>query len=127
MMHEYCDFCGSDASDNWFDRSVCPCGMMHTRCGNCGSPLDNCPYEPEPEWVPMENIRGRVWSETRDRRRTWYYEASVSGRVMLADNTGSYERVANACLFAVAALRRIYIAGHRLQKDYPQILRETRG
>jgi hypothetical protein len=39
-----CPSCGNDAEDNYFDREVCPepCGRMHTRCRNCGYPLDGC-------------------------------------------------------------------------------------
>jgi hypothetical protein len=33
-------------SDNYFDRTLCaePCGMMHTRCLECGDPLDRCEF-----------------------------------------------------------------------------------
>lgn len=42
----WCQRCGGDASDNWFDRSLCPCDdAMHTRCRNCGAALDGCEFE----------------------------------------------------------------------------------
>lgn len=53
-MEDKCPRCGGDADDNWFDRSFCPCenddmygGIMHTRCTNCGYPLDGCKFEQE--------------------------------------------------------------------------------
>lgn len=49
LTKERCPGCGGDASDNWFDRSRCPCepgiGTMHTRCVNCGYALDGCSVE----------------------------------------------------------------------------------
>jgi hypothetical protein len=42
---ERCPSCGGDAGDNWFDRSLCACGSMHTCCAKCGHALDGCPYE----------------------------------------------------------------------------------
>lgn len=39
-----CSSCGGDASDNHFDRSLCACGVMHTCCNACGTPLDPCEY-----------------------------------------------------------------------------------
>lgn len=51
MIKEKCLGCGGDASDNYFDRSLCPCehgpdwGVMHTRCRNCGTALDGCAFE----------------------------------------------------------------------------------
>ena len=40
-----CRHCGGDASDNSFDRSICPCGSMHTFHIPCGQPLDDCSCE----------------------------------------------------------------------------------
>ena len=42
-----CPECGTDAGDNWFDRSVCPepCGWMHTRCAGCDHPYEECVLE----------------------------------------------------------------------------------
>ena len=40
-----CPNCGGRAGDNWFDRSLCICGVMHTRCSACGVALDDCDYE----------------------------------------------------------------------------------
>jgi hypothetical protein len=37
-----CPSCGGDAADNWFDRTLCTEGDMHTRCKNCGFALDGC-------------------------------------------------------------------------------------
>jgi hypothetical protein len=36
-----------DPEDTWFDRSICPepCGTMHTRCVDCGRPVDGCPHD----------------------------------------------------------------------------------
>ncbi len=36
-----CPKCGGLASDNYFDRSVCPdpCNSTHTRCKACGKAL----------------------------------------------------------------------------------------
>ena len=42
---ELCPDCGADAGDNWFDRSICACGLMHTRCRGCGGAYGECPYE----------------------------------------------------------------------------------
>ena len=46
-MSERCPSCGGDASDNWFDRSICPepCDSMHTRCVKCGVALDGCEFD----------------------------------------------------------------------------------
>lgn len=44
---ETCPGCGGDAGDNWFDRSICACGAMHTCCAKCGRALDGCEYEQE--------------------------------------------------------------------------------
>jgi hypothetical protein len=127
---EHCPCCGGDASYNWFDRSICPCGWMHTRCNECGAALDGRCAE---EWstgateVTQEQIRGHVWSEGlwgSKTKRLWYYEVKVNGRKMLADNASDYQKIQNACRFDVAALRRIYLAGHELQKDYDQIMGE---
>ena len=45
MNRAKCPGCGGPASDNWFDRSLCACGAMHTCCSNCGQALDDCEYE----------------------------------------------------------------------------------
>jgi hypothetical protein len=51
---EKCPGCGGDASNNYFDRSFCPCdmdedgfgvGVMHTRCAECHTALDGCDFE----------------------------------------------------------------------------------
>lgn len=41
-LRHRCPSCGGPESDNWFDRSLCDCGMMHTRCKRCGHALDDC-------------------------------------------------------------------------------------
>lgn len=33
------------ASDSWFDRSLCACNSMHTRCTDCGKPMGGCPFD----------------------------------------------------------------------------------
>lgn len=43
---ERCPMCGGNAANNWFDRSICSCGSMHTCCCECGYELDGCPDNP---------------------------------------------------------------------------------
>lgn len=40
-----CPNCGGDAGNNYFDRSLCACDVMHTRCRECGFALDICPLD----------------------------------------------------------------------------------
>ena len=39
------EFC-HPGGDLWFDRALCACDAMHTRCAGCGRALDGCPYDP---------------------------------------------------------------------------------
>jgi hypothetical protein len=31
-------------ADVWFDRNVCPCGVLHERCMGCGHAVDGCTF-----------------------------------------------------------------------------------
>jgi hypothetical protein len=57
-VEEKCPNCGGDATDNWFDRSLCPCAnVMHTRCASCGAALDSCVMEREEDWLPPDQVK----------------------------------------------------------------------
>lgn len=36
---------GDHSDETWFDREICPCGMMHERYACCGTPVDACGLE----------------------------------------------------------------------------------
>ena len=76
--------------------------------------------EPEPE-VDRSTIRGVV----RKRGSTWHYEVFVGPKIVLADNTGSWEPMLQACNFDVAAVRRVIGAGHRLAKSWYDLVEEA--
>lgn len=49
-LTEHCPGCRASADDSWFDRSLCFCtlsGVMHQRCGSCGTALDGCGEDSE--------------------------------------------------------------------------------
>lgn len=65
--------------------------------------------------------RGRVWKQGR----TWFYEVSVAGRVVFADNTGHWAPVLRACNNDVLVADRVVNSGHGFQKTYPELVEET--
>ena len=72
-------------------------------------------------------IRGRVFCSARYRDRgricrTWTYEVYIGEQVYLTDNTNDHRVILAACLRDVAALRRIYSSGHRLQYTFPELV-----
>lgn len=52
----------------------------------------------------------------------WQYTVSVGGRTYLADSVGDFGRALSSCLFDVAALNRIYSAGHKLKHSWPELV-----
>jgi hypothetical protein len=66
--YEGCPKCGGDGGDNWFDRSICPepCGMMHTRCSNCGHALDNCPFDSAAEQPEHDDYAREQLAKARE-------------------------------------------------------------
>jgi hypothetical protein len=47
-------FCGADADDVSFDRSICACGSMHNYCNQCGA-AHECPFD-YPEADPVAEV-----------------------------------------------------------------------
>lgn len=71
-----------------------------------------------------DRVKARVWSTGRYRKPrgkhrstglTWHYEVvRPDGKVVLYDNTGSFEPILKDALIRVEALRHMVIAGHDL-------------
>jgi hypothetical protein len=63
-------------------------------------------------------VRGRVFHRGRG---TWAYEVLADDVVVLADNTGSWKIIFDACVRSVAAVDRVTNAGHHL-KSYASLM-----
>lgn len=93
---ECCPQCGGDASDNWFDRSLCPCDdIMHTRCRNCGAALDSCSFDTDeaPASSPKSPVPPVETAEAGHRPEYWSSAAEAAGRegmVTVWDDKGGY-------------------------------------
>jgi hypothetical protein len=59
--------------------------------------------------------------------RQWYYEARVGGVTFLRDDVNSWPRAFELCMRDVAALNRIYGAGHHLKHSYAHLVERARG
>lgn len=62
-----------------------------------------------------QDVRGRVY---RTSRGTWCYVVLLRGTVVMADNTGAWKPMYEACVKSTAAVRRVYQSGHPLAPWY---------
>lgn len=52
---------GDHSDETWFDREICPCGMMHERYACCGTPVDACGLENRHATAILTDLIAELW------------------------------------------------------------------
>ena len=68
----------------------------------------------------MVRVKGRIFKAEDRAGWAWHYTVAVDGVVVLADNTGDYEVIREACLEAVAVAVYVTCAGQRFKWSWEE-------